>query len=129
MSAVDIFLHVGAGAGWGVLGAASIHMLRKRAFRADYRRADRIARHPIHKAMSGDPEIIGSDRLSFPARCAQVAAEMDIADLALIQRFNYLPGHKELAASRHDEIEAWRAKRRRQPLMRLAAFVRSAAVG
>lgn len=129
MSGAEIFLYVGAGAGWGGLIGSVVNIARDRAYRADYRRAESIAGPAIKQLISDRLTSIDIGRPSHSAKCAVLAAEIDVTDLALLDRFSYSPGFKDLVQPRLEEVRAWQAKRRSEPVRRLAAFVRSAAIG
>lgn len=129
MSAVDVFLYVGAGAGWGVLIGNTVILIRRRALSARLRRAEKLADAALDLVVSQGLRDRLVDGISFPERCAQQSAKMDVEDLALMSRYAFGGGVRDLVAPRREEVQAWMAKRRRQPLRRLAAFVRSAAVG
>lgn len=125
MSGADIFLYVGAGAGWGLLIGGAAKTLKERAQRADFRRVLSIV-DPIYPQLL--PEALRG-KVRFSDLYAEASAKIDIADLELLDRYPYGCGCRDLVAPRLDEVRAWRAKRRRQPLRRLAAFLRSAANG
>lgn len=128
MTLADVFLFGGSALGWGALLDRTVKIAHERAYRADYRRAEGIAGPAIRLAISKSLAGLDTDP-SFPAVCEAQSAEMDVADLALLDRFPYSPGFKDLVKPRLQEVRDWRVRRRRQPVRRLAAFVRSAAVG
>lgn len=129
MSGGEVYLYIGAAGGWVLFLREAVIVLSRRAYQADYKRAERVASEQLGKAYSEYTSDIGAKGPSFAARCALLAVNIDIADLVLIDRYSYQAGFKDLVRFRQEEIEAWRAKRRRQPLHRLFAFIRSATVG
>lgn len=129
MSGVDVFLYVGAAAGLGVLIGNAVDLIRRRALSADVRRAEQLADAAIDCVVSQGLRDRPMDGPSLAERFAQQSAKMDVEDLALMSRYAFGGGVRDLIAPRRDEVRAWLAKRRRQPMRRLAAFVRSATVG
>lgn len=130
MSGTDLFVYVGAGAGWAFLIGAATRFLRERAMRSEMRRADAIADPIVRQVLMEAMDHIALGGPSLRARYAERAAQMAIEDLALVDRYAFARvARRDLVASRLEEVRAWRAVRRRQPLRRLDAFVRSAVRG
>jgi len=129
VNGVDIFLYVGAGAGLGVLIGNAVSLIRRRALSADLLKAEQLADAAIDCVVSQGLRDRLVDGPSLAERFAQQSSKMDVEDLALMSRYAFGSGVGDLIAPRRDEVRAWEAKRRRQPMRRLAAVIRSAAVG
>lgn len=125
MNAAEAIAFGAAIAGAGVLISQAVGLAKARADSNDRRRAfeayqrvmlPRILGRHLHGVADGEA-------------MASAAADMDIADLALLHRFSFVHGYQKLVNPRRDEVEAWLKARRRQPWSRLAAFLRSAVHG
>lgn len=130
MTPAELFLCGGAAAGWAFLIGAATRFLRERAMRSEMRRAGAIADPIIRQVLREAMDHIELGGPSLRARYAERAAQMAVEDLALVDRYAFGGvARPDLVASRLEEVRAWRAVRRRQPLRRLDAFVRSAVRG
>lgn len=125
MSGADVFAYVGAGAGWVFLIDRVTDRLRGRAYQADLRRARKVA-YPLGRRVL---EWRLVDRGPTQALWAEASASIPIEDLERMARFSFDTTMAALVAPRLKEIQAWRDSRRFRPWLRLAAFVRSAALG